>query len=194
MLSGLGLDESFFLNSWKVISIFLIPFGGGIPAGVLLAKKFAIAWPITMILYLISDLILACVLEPIIQLIIYLGRKFPNRFLKVTGLAFKKTVEKTVAHYGNSTGPLALILIAFGVDPMTGRAAAVAAGYGSIGGWIIAIAGDMIYFSLLMISTLWLNNIIGDGTTTMLIILGFMLILPVIIRKIRIRFQKKTIS
>lgn len=191
MLTALNSDSSFLVNAWKVLAVFLIPFGGGIPAGVLLAKKFAFAWPLMMLLYFISDVILACVFEPLIQFLIYLARRFPNRFLLHFSLSFKKMVEKTVAHYGNSTGPFALIMIAFGVDPMTGRAAAIAAGHGFIGGWMIAIAGDMIYFTILMISTLWLNNIIGDGTTTMLIILGLMLILPVAVRRVRARFQKK---
>jgi hypothetical protein len=68
----------------------------------------------------------------------------------------KLTIQKTIEYYGNSSGVLALIMIAFGVDPMTGRA--------------VAVAGDMIYFTLLMVSTLWLKSVIGDGTWTMLII------------------------
>ena len=53
---------------------------------------------------------------------------------------------------------------------MTGRAVAVAAGHGFLAGWMIAIAGDMIYFTLLMIYTLWLKSVIRDGTWSMLII------------------------
>jgi hypothetical protein len=40
---------------------------------------------------------------------------------------------------------------------MTGRAAAKAAGHGFLPGWAIAITGDMIYFVVLMASTLWLQ-------------------------------------
>jgi hypothetical protein len=90
-----------------------------------------------------------------------------------------------MAHYGNRTGPLALVLISFGVDPMTGRAAARSAGHGFVTGWLIAITGDMFFFSLLMISTLWLNNILGDGTLTMFIILGVMIGWPYVFRKIK---------
>ena len=60
----------------------------------------------------------------------------------------KLMIAKTMEHYGNSSGIFALIMIAFGADPMTGRAVAVAAGHGFLVGWMIAIAGDMIYFSL----------------------------------------------
>ena len=47
---------------------------------------------------------------------------------------------------------------------MTGRAAATAAG--RVPGWAIAIAGDIFHFTVLMISTLWLNDVLGDERTT----------------------------
>jgi hypothetical protein len=141
-----------------------------------------------MILYFISDVILAITFEPILRLLIKLGRHIS--FLSRLSVAFKKMVDKSIAHYGNKTGPLALIMIAFTVDPMTGRAAAIAAGHGFVTGWMVAIAGDMIYFTLLMVSTLWLNSVLGDGTWTVIIILLVMMIVPVVIRKLR-SLQKK---
>jgi len=166
---------------WDVLLIFLIPFGGGIPGGVLLAQKKQIAWPIMMGLYFISDLILAILFEPLMHLFIYYGKKLPS-LQKIT-TAMKMAIDKTIEMYGNSSSVVALIMIAFGVDPMTGRAVAVAAGHGFITGWMIAIAGDMIYFTLLMVSTLWLNQIIGNGTWTMLIIFALMIFLPKLLRK-----------
>ncbi|MFZ4715256.1 MAG: hypothetical protein ACOYL6_16155 [Bacteriovoracaceae bacterium] len=177
------------LNSfWEVLVIFLIPFGGGIPAGVLLAQKLKMSWPSMIILYLISDIILACVFEPILILFIRLTKDSPT--LKPMREAFKVATHKTLNYYGNNNGVFALIMIAFGVDPMTGRAIAVSAGHGFVTGWLIAIAGDMIYFSILMISTLWLNDVIGDGNITMLIILSAMIAFPYLIRKFRERKQK----
>jgi len=43
--------------------LFLIPVGGGIPAGVLLARDKGLAWPVTAGLYLISDILLALAFE-----------------------------------------------------------------------------------------------------------------------------------
>lgn len=170
---------------WKVLMLFLVPIGGGIPAGVILARSYHFAWQMMMLLYFISDVILALAFEPILMLFIAAGKRIP--FLARLSMAMKLMIQKTTEHYGNSTGPFALIMIAFGVDPMTGRAVAVAAGHGFITGWMIAIAGDMIYFSLIMVSTLWLNNILGDGSTTTLIILGLMFIAPIIIQKFKNR-------
>ena len=78
-------------------------------------------------------------------------------------------------------------MISFGVDPMTGRAAALGAGYGFIGGWLIAIAGDMIFFVILMVSTLWLNSVLGDGTWAAVIIMAVMFGVPMLWRWFRAR-------
>jgi hypothetical protein len=176
-----------FKDAWEVLMLFLIPIGGGIPAGVLLARARGLDWPIMCLLYFISDVILACLFEPAMKGLIALGRYVPGmaRFNAV----MKEAVRKSTAHYGNRAGPLALIMIAFGVDPMTGRAAAHAAGHGFVTGWLIAIAGDMMYFALVMASTLWLQSVLGDGTWTMIIILVLMTVAPMIVRRVRERFQ-----
>ena len=178
----------YFLRMWDVLVLFLIPIGGGIPGGVLLARSKGFDWPIMMILYLISDIILALVFEPVLILFIKAGKKIPS--LAKISATLKQMVQKTIAYYGHSTGAFALIMISFGSDPMTGRSVAIAAGHGFVTGWMIAIAGDMIYFTLLMVSTLWLNNILGDGTITMLIILALMIVLPALIRGLRKKFKK----
>jgi len=82
-----------------------------------------------------------------------------------------------------------LVLIAFGVDPMTGRAAAMAQGHHFVSGWAVAIAGDMIFFGVVMVSTIWLNNILGDGTWTAIIIMVLMLGLPPLIRRVKKRIK-----
>ncbi|MEZ4814503.1 MAG: hypothetical protein R3A80_04765 [Bdellovibrionota bacterium] len=181
---------NFLVDAWKVLVIFLIPFGGGIPGGVLLARDKGIDWPFIMFIYFVSDLILACLFEPILKLLSIVGKNV-QWMLKFSEL-FKLSVQKTIAYYGNRTNPVALILIAFGVDPMTGRAAAIAAGHGFVGGWLIAIAGDMIYFTLIMACTLWLSHILGDGTVTMFVILAVMLILPMLIRRVRKKKNRLT--
>lgn len=138
-----------------------------------------------LFLYFVSDVILAFCFEPIMLLAIKMGRRSPK--MARVNLVFKKSMDRTMSHYGSSLGPLALITLAFGVDPMTGRAAAAVSGHGFISGWLLAIAGDMVYFSLLMVSTLFLNNILGDGTWTTIIILAGMMIVPVLIRRLKDR-------
>jgi len=168
----------------SVLTLFLIPVGGGIPAGVLLARKNGLAWPVTAGLYFISDVILAFAFEPVLRLLVLISRR--TRILARFGAAISLAMERTAAHYGGaSAGPFMLVMIAFGVDPMTGRAAAHAAGHGFIGGWAVAIAGDMLYYAVIAFTTLRLNAYIKDPNTTMVIVLAAMIIVPILVRRIR---------
>jgi len=161
---------------WKVLCLFFLPIGGGIPGGVMLAKNFHIGWPMMMVIYFISDLILALIFEPI--------KNIPA--IAQTGRIMKELTLKTIESYGQHLGPFALIIFTFSADPMSGRAVTSVAGYGFLAGWTLTIIGDMLYFSLIMVSTLWLNNLIGNnGGWTTGIILVLMIILPMIIKKFR---------
>jgi len=176
-------------NAWGVLSLFLIPIGGGIPAGVLLAQSRNIGWPEMAVLYFISDVILACLFEPLMLLVIAASRR--SRFFARLRDAMKKSMARTTSNYGNRLGPRALIMVSFGVDPMTGRAAAAAAGHGFVTGWMLAITGDMFYFALIMASTLWLHSILGDGTWATIIILVVMMGFPYLLRRYRERLSKR---
>ena len=174
-----------------VLMLFLIPVGGGIPAGVLLARNYHLAWPVTAGLYFISDVILAFLFEPVLRLIIAVGRKSPA--VARMADAVRLAMSRTTAHYGGA-GPFTLIMIAFGVDPMTGRAAAAAAGHRFIAGSTIAITGDMLYFAVIMIATLRLNSVLGNTNLTMAVILAAMFILPLIVRRLKAAYRAKFIK
>ena len=178
-----GLDQSISIMI-HVLKLFLLPVGGGIPAGVLLASAKGLAWPITTGLYLVSDIVLALAFEPILRLLVALAGKVP--FLARFSAALKALTARSVAHFsGTSAGPLSLVMIAFGVDPMTGRATALAAGHGFIAGWAFAIVGDMLYFAVIALTTLRLNSYFRDPNSTMLAVLGVMFFVPVSVRWFR---------
>jgi hypothetical protein len=178
---NLGQSTSVML---PVLKLFLLPVGGGIPAGVLLASAKGLAWPFTTVLYLVSDMVLALAFEPILRLLAAVGGRVP--FLARLSVAFKTATARSVAYFsGTGAGPLALITIAFGVDPMTGRASALAAGHGFLAGWAFAIAGDMLYFAVIALTTLRLNTYFRDPNTTMLVVLGAMFGVPILIRHFR---------
>lgn len=168
----------------SVLKLFIIPVGGGIPAGVLLASAKGLAWPIVTALYLVSDIFLALAFEPVLRLLAAIMGRIP--LLARFGAALKAATARSAAHFGGTgAGPVSLIMISFGVDPMTGRATALAAGHGFIAGWAFAIAGDMLYFGVIALSTLRLNAYIRDPNTTMLIILGAMFGVPYLVRYFR---------
>ena len=168
----------------SVMKLFLLPVGGGIPAGVLLAQAKGVAWPVTAGLYLVSDMFLAIAFEPFLRLLAWVAGRVS--FLARLGAAMKTVTARSAAHFsGTGAGPLALIMISFGVDPMTGRASALAAGHGFLAGWAFAIAGDMLYFAVIALATMRLNAYFRDPNTTMWIVLGAMLTVPVVVRRFR---------
>lgn len=169
-------------KSWDVFMLFAIPIGGGIPAGVLLAQSKGIGWLAMMVLYFLSDVALAFVFEPCMLIFARLAKRF--QFLGQFMSNLREATNRTIAGYGPKPGPFLLVLIAFGVDPMTGRAAALAQGHSFLAGWAIAIMGDMIFFSVVMVSTIWLNGVLGDGTWTAIIIMVLMLGLPPLVRRL----------
>ncbi len=164
--------------------LFLIPVGGGIPAGVLLARTKGLAWPVTAGLYVVSDVMLALAFEPILQLLAWLGGKVP--FLARFSARMKASMAKGAARFtGTGAGPMALVMFSFGADPMTGRAAAMAAGHGFLMGWAFAIAGDMLYYAVIAVTTLRLSRYFRDPDTAEWIVLAAMIAVPLIIRAFR---------
>jgi hypothetical protein len=167
-----------------VLMLFLLPIGGGIPAGVLLAQHRGFAWPLTAALYLLSDVLLALAFEPLLRLLVVLAGRVP--YLARFGAAMKVAMARSVAQFGGTgAGPMALVLIAFGVDPMTGRASALAAGHGFLAGWAFAIVGDMLYYAVIAVATLRLNAYIRNPNATVLVVLGAMIVVPLLVRRWR---------
>ncbi len=164
--------------------LFLIPVGGGIPAGVLLAQSKGLAWPVTAGLYLLSDMMLALAFEPVLQLLAWLGGRVP--FLARFSARMRAAMARSAARFsGTGAGPIALVMFSFGADPMSGRAAALAAGHGFLMGWVFAIAGDMLYYVVIAITTLRLSRYFSDPDTAMWIVLGAMIVVPLIVRSFR---------
>jgi hypothetical protein len=167
-----------------VLLVFLIPFGGGIPAGVLLAQARGLPWELTAGIYAISDLVLAVVFESVLIGFAAVARRRPP--VARYGAAVKGAMAQNVALVGGvGAGPLRVILIAFGVEPMTGRTAALLAGYGPLPGWAFAITGDMGYYALIALSTLGLNAWLKHPKLTAWIILGAMYLWPMAAQRIR---------
>ncbi len=167
-----------------VLLLFLIPVGGGIPAGVLLAQAKGLRWETAAGLYAISDLVLALVFESLLVGFAALARRRPP--MARYGAAVKAVMAQNVAMVGGTgAGPLRVVLVAFGVEPMTGRTAALLAGYGPLPSWTLAILGDMGYYALIALSTLGLNAWLKHPKLTAWIILGAMFFWPMLSRRVQ---------
>jgi hypothetical protein len=174
-------------GAWEVIWLFLIPVGGGIPSGVLLAKSRGLGWGITAGLYFLTDVVLACLFEPIMCAVIAAGKR--QKFLAKFRVLFSRSAARTASRFGGKLSPFSLVMVSFGVDPMTGRTAAKAIGHGFVAGWAIAIAGDMMYFAVLAYSTLALNKVLNETWTTVIILASAFLV-PKLVGRLRIVFRR----
>lgn len=168
--------------------MFLALVGGGIPPGVLLADHGGVpAWG-TVALYLLSDIVLAFVAEPIFALLALTGRR-----VQAVG-RLGQTIQAITARAGlkseGVTGALGVVLVSFVVSPTTGRAAAASLGHGFLRGWSCAILGDMGYFVLLMASTLWLSSTLGNDRVSMVLAIAGAQVLPLALQRLRGRLLK----
>ncbi len=179
-------------NAWDVFLLFTIPIGGGIPAGVVLGNSRGLRWADLLLVYFLSDVLLAIVFESILHAFIHYGKKF-EKVSKFNAI-LKQSFQKSTSNLNIKPGPFNLILIAFGLDPMSGRVITKAVGHGFFSGWAIAITGDLFFFLLVMASTLWLNHYLGDGTWTAIIITILMIGLPSVIQKVRSKKHDQTES
>jgi hypothetical protein len=120
-------------------------------------------------MYFVSDIFMAVTHEPFFWLLGWLASVSPP-IGKVRDF-FRKASNQAGLQEEGGRGPLGLILFSFTVDPISGRGAAAAAGHGFCAGWALAVAGDMIYFAVLMAATLWLSGMFGDERTTVGVVL-----------------------
>ena len=86
-------------------------------------------------------------------------------------------------------GPLGLILFRLSISPTSGRAAAAAAGHGFFAGWTLAIIGDMLFFCVLMATTLAVASVFGDSRQTIGAVVIVAWIAPLVIRRLRRRAE-----
>src|SRR5438105_2712280 len=151
-------------GAWGVFLVFATQVGAGIPLGVIMARNAGIPLVATAGLYLASDVLLAFTVEPMLALLRWLGQRVEvlgrlgSRLARFSGMAGLQS--------GGIRGPLGLILFSFTVAPAPARAASEAAGYGFVPGWTLAIIGDMLYFAMIMASTLWISSVFGDDRLT----------------------------
>jgi hypothetical protein len=166
-----------------VFLIFVTQIGLGIPSGVLRARDAGLSPFFTAGLYAASDVILAFTIEPMLLVLRWLSARVD--FVARLGNTLSRFSGASGLSDGKVRGPLGLILFSFAVAPAPARAASEAAGHGFISGWTLAIIGDMLYFTMIMASTLWVASIFGDDRLTVGAVLVGAWVLPMLFRRMR---------
>jgi|SRR5579859_2799697 len=166
-----------------VFLIFVMPTVVGIPLGVIMARDAGLTPLITAALYFASDLVLAVTAEPGLALVRWIGARVP--LLGRLGDRLASLSARAGLKDDGVRGPLGLILVSFTVNPLAGRAAAAAAGHGFFGGWALAIIGDMLYFALIMASTLWISSVFGNDRLAIGVVFIVAFLAPLLLRRLR---------
>jgi len=166
---------------WGVLLLFCVPGGVGVPPGVLLGQHDGLGPAFMTVLYFFSDIVLACVFEPLLLIVARAAPPIVRRARAALAVA-----ERTMPG-GSLTRPSGVMLVGFGGGLPFGRALAAMAGYAFVQSWLLTISGDMVYFLLGMASTLWFNGLFGDQRAAALGGVAVMIVVPFVVHRLRER-------
>jgi hypothetical protein len=170
-------------GAFGVFLVFVTQIGAGIPIGVLLGRDSGLS-PLEMAgLYLASDVVLALTCEPMLLGLAWLSRRVD--WLAALGSRLGRISGATGLSDGRVKGPLGLIMFSFVFAPAPARAASEAAGHGPLAGWSLAIIGDMLYFGVIMASTLLVISLFGDNRLTIAPVMVGAWLLPMLVQRWR---------
>jgi hypothetical protein len=167
---------------YGVLLLFCIPGGVGIPPGVLLGHHGGLGPIFMTVLYFVSDVVLAAVFEPMLIVLRAVAAVIPA--VDRAGRGIMRFIHRTMPA-GSLAGHTGVVLTGFGAGLPFGRALASAGGYALVPGWLLTIAGDMIYYTIGMTSTLWFDGMFGDQRVAAVAGLVVMLIVPSLVRRFR---------
>jgi len=168
-----------------VFALFWAPVGPGIPAGVLLARHIPLNPVVTFGLYTLSDVLAAIVCHPIFVLLRRHGRNVkPIQWLgrKMMSVAMLGVRRPTRSQRLAPTLSR-IATVGFGVDVYTAGALATGLGIPRIPGWASAIAGDLIWFALLLGTSIAAASIVDDDRVVGLAVIAAMILIPRIARR-----------
>ena len=173
-----------------VFALFWAPVGPGIPAGVLLAHYLHIAPPVTFGLYALSDGLAALLLNPIYGWFRRSGRRIPaiHKFgrwmLRVAMIGVRRPTAEEVSGGRRAPMLLRVATVGFGVDIYTGGALATGLPIPRLSGWAAAMAGDLLWFLLLLGSSIVAARVFDDDRWVAVVVIAVTLLGPSLLRRI----------
>jgi hypothetical protein len=174
-----------------VFALFWAPVGPGIPAGVLLARHIPLNPAVTFGLYAASDVLAATICHPIFVGLRRLAGRVPavkrlgKRFLQLAMLG--TPAARADASGAPTSRPAALFRVAtigFGVDIYTAGAVATGLDAPRMLRWACAIAGDLVWFAILLATSLVAASFADDDRVVGGVVLLAMLIVPSLARRL----------
>ena len=175
---------------WLVFALFWAPVGPGIPAGILLAQHLRIAPVVTFALYALSDILAVLLLNPVYSLLRTYGRR--NATVRKVGrrvlsLAMIGTRRPTIDEADG--GRLAPVLfrvgtVGFAVDIYTAGALATGLPIPRVPGWLAALAGDLVWFAILLGSSIVAAQLFDDERWIAVVVIAVTCLGPPLARRI----------
>jgi len=175
-----------------VFALFWAPVGPGIPAGVLLARHVPLNPAVTFGLYTISDVLGACVCHPIFTALRRHGRRIPSlravgrRFLQFAtwGVKLPQVASDAAGRPRIAPALLRIATVGFGVDIYTAGMLATGLPVPRVPGWGAAIGGDLLWFALLLGSSMAAASVVDDDRFVALVVIVAMIAIPRIARRL----------
>jgi hypothetical protein len=168
-----------------VLTLFFAPVGPGIPAGVLLARHVPLNPAVTFALYALSDVMAAIVCHPLFVVLRRHGARVkPIRWLGRHVLSLAMLGVR--APQGPDLAPKLFRIgtVGFGVDVYTAGMLVTGLRVPRIPGWASAIAGDLVWFALLLATSFLAASIADDDRFVAVAMIVAMIVIPRIAQRV----------
>jgi hypothetical protein len=165
-----------------VFLIFLSPFGPGAVAGIVLARSQGLAPGTTIGLYVLSDVVTAAILEPLVQRFRRwahhspIGQKLLASFARVASLT-----QVAGGRYGL---PIGLFICTFATDFFTAAIISTGLALARLVAWTCIIAGDVLWFLIIFLASVSLAAFLSDNRILFVVTLIVGFGLPYLMRKL----------
>ncbi len=174
-----------------VFALFWAPVGPGIPAGVLLARHAGINPLLTMGLYTATDVLGALVCHPWYAFLknvagrVRILRAIGNKLVRFAMLGTRMPRAEDLQHGSKGVIPTLFRIgtIGFGLDVY--HAGMVVAGLPvpRIAGWMAAILGDLVWFTLLLVTSMVTATVTSDDRVIAIVMVVVMIVVPQIAKR-----------
>jgi hypothetical protein len=177
-----------------VFALFWSPVGPGIPAGVLLARHIPLSPPITFALYAASDLLGALVCYPLftalrrharrVRALHWIGTRMLRLAMLGTRAPRAAEVQAELGRRGVGPALFRIATVGFGVDVYSAGMVATGLPVPRALGWGSAIAGDLVWFALLLGTSMAAGAAVDDDRVVALVVLVAMFVIPALARRV----------
>jgi len=167
-----------------VLALFFAPVGPGVPAGVLLARHVPLTPAATFGLYALSDAIAAIVCHPLFALLRRHGRNVkPIRWLGRRLMSLAMIGVRVPEQAGVAPALSRIAMVGFGVDVYTAGMLATGLPVPRLPGWAAAITGDLLWFAVLLGTSLVAASIADDDRCIALGMIVARIVIPWLARR-----------